>query len=99
VRFTVPQYNNSTFLVASHDPIDLDPAALVEHFRSARDGFSDEQADRLEAFLAGVEAECLADGGPVPPVADDEINVDLRPRDEYFLNNPEGVPERPSSCD
>lgn len=98
VRVTVPQYDNSTFIMASRSPIEIDREALIEHFRAARDAFSASQAASLEAYLADVRVECLADGEPLPTVPPEAINRDLRPRDEYFVNDRGGVAERAASC-
>jgi hypothetical protein len=94
----MPQYGNSTFIVASRSPIAIDRGALVERFRAGRDAFSPAQAASLEAYLAAAVVECLADGDPLPPVPPEAINRDLRPRDEYFVNDPGQVAERAPSC-
>jgi spermidine synthase len=97
VRVTVPQYGNSTFIVASRSPIAIDRGVLVERFRAGRDAFSPTQAASLEAYLAAAVVECLADGDPLPPVPPEAINRDLRPRDEYFVNDPGQVAARAPS--
>jgi predicted membrane-bound spermidine synthase len=70
---SVPSYQNSSFLLASHQPIAAPPAALVEQFALA--------------------PRCIADGEVATGLPGDSINRDLRPRDEYFMNNERTVPE------
>lgn len=98
VRFTVPQYQNSTFVVASDSPIDVDPASLIDRFDRVRDAFGAQQAASLGAYLSDVQVQCLADGGPIPPAPPGSVNSDLAPLDEYFVNNTDNVVERAPSC-
>ncbi len=80
---TVDAYNGSRFAVASMRPLDLDPARLRARFDAA----SIPEADRarLWGVVSSITDACDA-GAPVP--ADDELNHDTNPRDEYFVNNP-----------
>lgn len=97
VRFTVPTYRDSPFVVASNEPIPFDRAALLEHLDAERDAFSPEQFARLRDFLETAEPQCLRDGEPGEPLPSGSINRDLFPRDEYFLNNT--APKvRPPAC-
>lgn len=100
VRFVVPAYDNSMFLVAGTSPIVVDKAAMLARFDAdvAAGAFSPEQAGSLRAFLSDAQVQCLKDGGPAEPVPDSWVNTDLRPRDEYFLNNSTDVPERAPAC-
>jgi spermidine synthase/fucose permease len=97
VRFTVPSYRDSPFVIASNEPIPFDRDVLLEHLADGSDGFSPEQYERLRTFLATAEPQCLRAGEPGPPVPDDALNRDLFPRDEYFLNNSDAV-VRPPAC-
>lgn len=85
--FVVAPFNCSQFLVASRRPIPFDREGVLERFRAIdpQRAFSPALASSLERFFAGVEPV------PVPApaeVAEEELNRDLFPRDEYFLNNP-----------
>ncbi len=97
MRFTVPTYRDSPFVVASNEPIRLDRAAVLEHLEGAQDAFSPAQYESMRQFLETTTPQCLRNGEPAAPVPDASVNRDLFPRDEYFLNN--GDPdERPPSC-
>jgi spermidine synthase len=97
VRFAVPSYNDSPFVVASNDPIPFDRAALLQHLEAERDAFSPEQYASMRQFLETAQPQCLRNGSPPHPVPADAINRDLFPRDEYFLNNDDAL-ERPAAC-
>jgi hypothetical protein len=58
----------------------------------AAGAFRDEQLQSLRTFYETVEPFCLVDGEPVPLDDEIEVNHDLSPRDEYFLNNTVAVP-------
>jgi spermidine synthase len=86
LRFTVPSYDGSQFMVASQKPITFDRAAVLERFRALEPTkmFSPAQAASLLQFLSTVEP---GEVSVVRRIPDDGLNHDLAPRDEYFLNN------------
>ena len=86
LRFTVPSYDGSQFMVASQRPITFDRAAVLERFRAMEPArmFSPAQAARLLDFLTTVEP---GEVSVVRRIGGDGLNHDLAPRDEYFLNN------------
>lgn len=89
VVLRVPSYNDSPYFVASRSPLELDPEVLLERFDAmADDVLSTEQRTDLREYLATLEVECVNEGerAPRPPTSDLE-NLDLRPRDEFSLNN------------
>jgi spermidine synthase len=88
VTLTVPTYNDSPFYVASRSPIRLDPEVLLERFDALEaDALPADQRDRLRGFLASIEPECVNDGEVPAQPTTDLLNLDLWPRDEYFLTN------------
>ncbi|MBZ0308254.1 MAG: spermidine synthase [Anaerolineae bacterium] len=78
----------NTILLGSNEPIPFDSAALVEKI----------QSPEVQAYLAaaGVDAESLIPWleaepqrwTPDMPRDKSDINTDLFPKDEYYLNNP-----------
>jgi len=90
LRFTVPSYDGSQFMVASQQPIVFDRAAVLERFRSiqATSAFSAAQAASILEFLSTVEP---GEVSVVRKIGDEGLNHDLAPRDEYFLNNSANV--------
>jgi spermidine synthase/MFS family permease len=90
LRFTVPSYDGSQFMVASQRPIVFDRAAVLERFRAMQPelAFSKEQATSLLQFLSTVEP---GEVSVVRRIGDEGLNHDLAPRDEYFLNNSSDV--------
>ena len=86
LRFTVPSYDGSQFMVASQRPITFDRAAVLARFRAMEPEkmFSPAQAASLLQFLSTVEP---GEVSVVRQIGDDGLNHDLAPRDEYFLNN------------
>jgi predicted membrane-bound spermidine synthase len=89
LAFRVDDYNNgSVFFLGSRSPIVLDRAAMVGRLKAAAPGsFNDEQQGRLEAFIATAQTFCYTNGAVLTGVPSDMENLDLRPRDEYFINN------------
>lgn len=84
----VPSYNDSQFYVASRSPIELDPEDLVARFDAlADDALPPEQRAALRDFLAELELECVNGGTVAERPTSDLLNLDLWPRDEYFLTN------------
>jgi spermidine synthase len=86
MRFIVPSYDGSQFMVASENPIVFDRAAVLQRFRALQPTtvFSAAQAASIEQFLTTVEP---GEVSTVRQIADEGLNHDLAPRDEYFLNN------------
>jgi len=52
----------------------------------ALDDLREQRAD-LEKYIATAPTECYANGQVLTDVPSFEHNTDLRPRDEYFVNN------------
>ena len=90
LRFTVPSYDGSQFMVASQQPIVFDRAAVLERFRALEPltMFSPAQSASLLQFLSTVEP---GEVSVVRRIGDEGLNHDLAPRDEYFLNNTPNV--------
>ena len=89
LAFRVDDYDEgSVFFLGSRSPIVLDRAAMVERLKAAAPGsFTAEQLARLESFIATAPAFCYTNGTVLTGVGSDQENLDLRPRDEYFINN------------
>ena len=77
------------FLVASNDALPKDVGATLERFRARPHGaLSPQQRASLERFLEQPRLKHLRSGGPrSAPTPEFELNRDLHPRDEYFLND------------
>ena len=87
VTFEVASYGGSAFMLASREPLAVDPAAVRQRFKAvAADAYSPGQRASLDGFLAQLIPTCVANGS-VTVAPDDLLNRDLAPRDEYFLNN------------
>lgn len=84
--FEVPTYNCSQFLVASRSPVVFDRPAVISRFLATdpERAFGSGLAASLSTFFNTVEPTVLP---PPARVGEDELNRDLFPRDEYFLNN------------
>ncbi|MEO5841995.1 MAG: fused MFS/spermidine synthase [Acidimicrobiales bacterium] len=93
LAFRVDDYNDgSVFFLGSHSPLVLDRAAMIKRLESAAAGsFSPEQLGRLQAFIATAPTFCYTNGTVLTGVPSDQENLDLRPRDEYFINNAAGT--------
>jgi hypothetical protein len=78
------------FLIASNDPISVDHVGALARFRTPAQHLplSAEQRASLERFLEHATLTHVRRGEPLrgttPP---SELNHDLHPRDEYFLND------------
>ena len=94
VRFTVASYHGAQFFLASERPIVFDRSTLLDRFRSLEPDrwFSPSQTESIQDFLAVVEPVVVRDGRLPAVVGDADLNHDLMPRDEYFLNNPAQAP-------
>jgi hypothetical protein len=92
--FEVPTFNCSQFLVASRRPIPFDRQAVLERFRAtdAQRAFSPALTASLERFFSSVQPALVP---ATAEISEDELNRDLFPRDEYFLNNPLTPHRRP----
>lgn len=76
------------FIVASNEPIALDRAKSLARFRAQPHGeLPQTQRASLEWYFEHAELRHVRNGEPAPPVPEDELNRDLHPRDEYFLND------------
>ena len=77
------------FLIASNDPIPADRGHTLARFRARQHGaLSPEQGASLERFLEHAELTHVRRGEPhLTPTPEQELNRDLHPRDEYFLND------------
>ena len=72
------------FLFASKSPLRFDREAVVGRL-SSLEGFSPEQLASLKALVELGTLTVVRDGSTAPASAQ-EVNTDLFPRDEYFLN-------------
>lgn len=82
-------YFGSVFVLASRSPIHFDSRAIADEVRALDASTLDPgQRRSLIEFVASARPACLTNGTTMPPVDDGNVNRDLRPRDEYFLNNP-----------
>ena len=93
VSIEVASYGGSRFMLASRNPIDIDPTRLAQRFSEIPMGtFSATQQAALQAFMCGLTVTCEANGANAPAAPEHLLNRDLFPRDEYFLNNNLSVP-------
>ncbi|HVE76549.1 MAG TPA: fused MFS/spermidine synthase [Actinomycetota bacterium] len=85
VQFSVESYNNSVFVVGSKNPFTFDRAGVLGRFDALGPElrFSESQAQSLRHFFESVEPQ----SAPPANARSDQLNRDLFPRDEYFLNN------------
>lgn len=97
--FRVDSYNDGAlFVLASRSPIDLDRSAMTERFRlTPAESYLDPQRARLEQFLRDAPEICVRDGARLTGAPHRQKNHDLRPRDEYFLNNRD-APDLATAC-
>ncbi len=96
MAFTVDSYGGSQFFVATEEPIEFDRERILARLDAIdpATAFSPVQAGSISAFLSTVDPVPVQAGGPSGVVAEDQLNRDLAPRDEYFLNNPLDVGSR-----
>jgi len=95
VAYSVERYANSTFLLASREPLDLGSAGLVARFAGIPDtSFLPNQKASLLEFMQIAVPSCVADGSVAVDDRTTDVNLDLRPRDEYFINNGPAVEGR-----
>lgn len=74
------------FLLASATPIAFDRQALAARLGARAEGFSEAQRRSVLEFAEKVAPRVERQGEPAPAVTPREVNTDLFPRDEYFLN-------------
>ena len=85
---TVPSYHDSSFLLAGKQPFDTSTSVLAQRFGGvAPEAFSLQQRASLDAVIAASQPRCIADGTTAAELPDGAVNRDLRPLDEYFMNN------------
>jgi spermidine synthase len=78
----------ATFLVASNEPIPDDIAGMRARFHARPHGMlSAEQRGSLGQFLETAQLTHVRRGEARPAAPEAQLNRDLRPRDEYFLND------------
>jgi len=78
----------SKILMASRSPIDIDPDVLVARFDAIPPrAFPEPQRSRIRSLLQNVEVECFNDGTIPDRPPREALNLDLNPRDEYFMTN------------
>jgi hypothetical protein len=78
----------ATFLVASNEPLPTGLADALARFRSRpHGGLSPEQHASLGWFLEHAQLTHVRSGEPRAATPEQELNRDLHPRDEYFLND------------
>ncbi len=99
VLLRVDSYNEGAmFVLASRSPIAVDRAALASRFeRTPPESYTPPQRDRLEKFIRDAPVFCIRNGERLSAVAKRHKNSDLRPRDEYFLNN-DDAPDLATDC-
>jgi predicted membrane-bound spermidine synthase len=87
--FRVDDYNNgSVFFLGSKSPIVLDRTQMFTRLAQMNpDIYSGEQRGRLASFITSAPTFCYTNGSVLTGVPSDQENLDLRPRDEYFINN------------
>ena len=100
--FTVPTYHFSQFFLASNEPLNYDGAEMqrrLDRLVASANGRFVLPEGRLESIrkvLGEAQPTPLRRGELTGEVGGDQVNRDLFPRDEYFLNNPVVVPRRPA---
>lgn len=87
--FNVPSWQNSAFFLASRSPITYDRAAVLDRLAqvSPDAGLSAEQATSIRTFFEQAVPTCVVTPEWIRPARPEQLNSDLFPRDEYFLNN------------
>jgi spermidine synthase len=91
---TVTSYQGSSFLLAAKQPFATSLDDLAARFAAVpAESFTAPQRTSLAQVIAGTESRCIADGAVARSLPSDAVNYDLRPRDEYFMNNDRTPPE------
>ena len=79
---------DTTLYLASRAPIDVDRSTLLRRFDAIDPvALSAEQRGDLRRWFASWSPRCVVNGRTRSDVPSDRENSDLRPRDEYFVNN------------
>lgn len=89
IALRVDGYNyGSVFMIGSRSPIKLDRQQVLDRLHALDPAsFTKEQALNLEIFISFAEVFCYNNGTVLSGVPSYAENRDLRPRDEYFVNN------------
>lgn len=84
LRLTEPGSGNSLLVGRADGPVPYDPAALARRFEAVAPAFAAAgwSVPEVRARLLGTERQVWGPEDPRPA----EVNTDLFPRDEYFLN-------------
>jgi spermidine synthase len=86
----VPDYFDSRFVVASNERMTLHTPLLRERLERRVDmaaSFDAEQQRRLRAYFTDSTLQRLFERAKIAALPEEQLNRDLRPRDEYFLND------------
>ncbi len=75
------------FLLASATALPFDRDALTQRLTASAQAFSETQRRSVLEFAATAQPKVERAGEAAPVVAPGEVNTDLFPRDEYFLNS------------
>ncbi len=96
MRFTVATYDGSQFFVAGQQPLAFDRETVVARWRALQPTLAlpAHQVESITHFLTTVDPEVVGTGDRLGAVGEDDLNRDLMPRDEYFLNNSSAVRTR-----
>jgi spermidine synthase len=96
LRFGVASYDGSQFFVAGGEPITFDRDVVLARWRALEpaQAFPPAQVESITRFLTTVEPVRIGSVPTPVPLTARDLNHDLAPRDEYFLNNPTAVPTR-----
>ncbi len=75
------------FLLASATALPFDRETLTQRLIAIAESFSETQRRSVLEFAATTQPKVERAGEAAPAVAPSEVNTDLFPRDEYFLNS------------
>ncbi|MDP1916147.1 MAG: fused MFS/spermidine synthase [Myxococcales bacterium] len=75
------------FLLASATALPFDRDALTQRLTESAQAFSETQRRSVLEFVAAAQPKVERAGEAAPVVTPREVNTDLFPRDEYFLNS------------
>ena len=75
------------FLLASATAVPFDRETLTQRLTTSAQAFSEKQRRSVLEFAATTQTKVERAGEAAPVVAPREVNTDLFPRDEYFLNS------------
>jgi hypothetical protein len=79
---------SAKFLIASNDPIPGDRAGALARYRERPRGqLTDQQQASLEWYFEHAQLTHIRRGEPRAEAPAEDLNRDLHPRDEYFLND------------